>query len=164
MEFKKGGPVIRRATEEDVPLILGFIRALAEYEHMTDAVIADEETLRTWIFRKQRASVLILEEGGIPAGFALYFYNFSTFLGRSGIYLEDLFVRPEFRGKGYGRTLLKRQAAVAVEEGCGRLEWACLDWNRPSINFYLSLPSVPLDDWTTYRVTGENLINLAENG
>ena len=149
---------IRQATEEDVPLILQFILDLAEYEHLRNEVVADEATLRTWIFEKHGAQVIIAEEDGEPVGFALYFHNFSTFLGRCGIYLEDLFVKPEHRGKGYGL------AAIAIEEGCGRLEWWCLDWNKSSIDFYLSLPAEPMDEWTVYRVAGDDLTNLAKNG
>lgn len=155
---------IRQAVEADVPLILQFILDLAEYEHLRHEVVADEATLKTWIFDKGGAQVIIAEEGGEPVGFALYFHNFSTFLGRCGLYLEDLFVKPEHRGKGYGLALLKRLAAIAVEEGCGRLEWWCLDWNKSSIDFYLSLPAEPMDEWTVYRVAGDNLTNLAENG
>lgn len=155
---------IRTATEEDVPLILQFILDLAEYEKLRDEVVTDEATLREWIFVRHGAQVIIAEEGGVPVGFALYFHNFSTFLGRCGVYLEDLFVKPEYRGRGYGLALLKRLAAIAVEEGCGRLEWWCLDWNKPSIDFYLSLPAEPMDEWTVYRVAGNDLKNLAENG
>lgn len=155
---------IRSATEADVPLILQFILDLAEYEHLRDEVVTDEATLRTWIFEKHGASVLIAQEGDVPVGFALYFYNFSTFLGRCGVYLEDLFVQPGYRGKGYGLALLKRLAAIAVEEGCGRLEWWCLDWNKPSIDFYLSLPAQPMDEWTVYRVAGDELTSLAKGG
>lgn len=155
---------IRKATQEDIPLILQFILDLAEYEHLRNEVVADEETLKTWIFDKRGAEVLIGEEDGQPVGFALYFHNFSTFLGRCGIYLEDLFVKPDFRGRGYGLALLKRLAAIAVEEGCGRLEWWCLDWNKPSIDFYLSLPAEAMDEWTVYRVAGNDLTALAENG
>lgn len=155
---------IRRATAEDTPLILQFILDLAEYERLRDEVVADEDTLRTWIFEKGGAQVLIAQEGEEPVGFALYFHNFSTFLGRCGLYLEDLFVRPEHRGKGYGLALLRRLAAIAVEEGCGRLEWWCLNWNRPSIDFYLSLPAQPMDEWTVYRVAGDSLAALARGG
>ena len=155
---------IRPAVEADVPLILRFIRALAEYEHMSGEVVATEEDLRTWIFQRGGAQVLIAQVGEEPVGFALYFHNFSTFLGRCGIYLEDLYVRPEHRGRGYGLALLRRLAAIAVSEGCGRLEWWCLDWNRPSIDFYLSLPAQPMEDWTTYRVTGQALADLAQSG
>lgn len=155
---------IRTATEADVPLILQFILDLAEYEKLRHEVVADEDTLKTWIFDRHGAEVIIGEEDGTPVGFALYFHNFSTFLGRCGIYLEDLFVKPEYRGRGYGLALLKRLAAIAVEEGCGRLEWWCLDWNKSSIDFYRSLPAEPMDEWTVYRVAGEDLTNLAKNG
>lgn len=153
---------IRQAQRCDVPLILQFIQELAAYEKMSDEVVADVETLETWIFDKEKAEVLFAFEGDEPVAFALYFHNFSTFLGRSGIYLEDLFVRPAFRGKGYGKAMLKKLAAIAKARGCGRLEWCCLDWNRPSIDFYLSLGAVPLDDWTLYRVTGDTLTHLAQ--
>lgn len=152
---------IRFAAREDVPTILGFIRALAAYEKMEDQVIADETLLETWIFEKRKAEVLLAFEGGTPVGFALFFHNFSTWLGRAGIYLEDLFVLPEYRGRGYGKLLLKRLARIAVQRGCGRLEWACLDWNEPSIAFYKSVGATALDEWTTYRVTGDALLALA---
>ena len=154
----------RSAERKDVPLILEFIRALAEYEHMADQVVADEATLEEWLFDQRKAEVIFAVLEGKEVGFALFFHNFSTFLGRAGLYLEDLFVRPEHRGKGYGLALLKRLAAIAVEEGCGRLEWWCLDWNKPSIDFYLSLPAQPMDEWTVYRVAGEALTNLARGG
>ena len=152
----------RFAKRSDIPLILNFIRGLAEYEKMSDEVVADEKTLEEWIFDKQKAEVIFALEGEKAVGFALFFHNFSTFLGRAGIYLEDLFVLPEYRGKGYGKALLKKLAAIAVERGCGRLEWCCLDWNKPIIDFYLSLGAQPLSDWTTYRVTGKTLSELAE--
>ena len=152
----------RFAQRSDIPLILDFIKGLAEYEKMSDEVVADEKTLEEWIFDKQKAEVIFALEGEKAVGFALFFHNFSTFLGRAGIYLEDLFVLPEYRGKGYGKALLKKLAAIAVERGCGRLEWCCLDWNKPSIDFYLSLGAQPLSDWTTYRVTGKTLSELAE--
>ena len=129
----------RYAERKDVGLILQFIKELADYEKMLDQVVADEATLEEWIFDKQKAEVIFALEKGEEVGFALFFHNFSTFLGRAGIYLEDLYVRPECRGKGYGRAILKKLAAIAVERGCGRLEWWCLDWNKPSIDFYLSL-------------------------
>ena len=129
---------------------------------MSDEVVADEKTLEEWIFDKEKAEVIFALEGEKAVGFALFFHNFSTFLGRAGIYLEDLFVLPEYRGKGYGKALLKKLAAITVERGCGRLEWCCLDWNKPSIDFYLSLGAKPLSDWTTYRVTGKTLSELAE--
>ena len=152
---------IRFAAREDIPTILGFIRALAAYEKMEDQVIADETLLETWIFEKRKAEVLLAFEGGTPVGFALFFHNFSTWLGRAGIYLEDLFVLPDYRGRGYGKLLLKRLARIAVQRGCGRLEWACLDWNEPSIAFYKSVGATALDEWTTYRVTGDALLALA---
>lgn len=152
---------IRFAAREDIPTILGFIRALAAYEKMEDQVIADETLLETWIFEKRKAEVLLAFEGGTPVGFALFFHNFSTWLGRAGIYLEDLFVLPEYRGRGYGKLLLKRLARIAVQRGCGRLEWACLDWNEPSIAFYKSVGATALDECTTYRVTGDALLALA---
>ena len=152
----------RFAQRSDIPLILDFIKRLAEYEKMSDEVVADENTLEEWIFDKEKAEVIFALEGEKAVGFALFFHNFSTFLGRAGIYLEDLLVLPEYRGKGYGKALLKKLAAIAVERGCGRLEWCCLDWNKPSIDFYLSLGAKPLSDWTTYRVTGKTLSELAE--
>ena len=153
---------IRPAEEKDCGIILEFIRGLAEYERMSDQVVATEELLREWIFEKKKAEVLFACEGEKPVGFALFFHNFSTFLGRAGIYLEDLFVFPEYRGRGYGRALLKRLAQITVERGCGRLEWACLDWNKPSIDFYLSLGAVPMEEWTVYRLTGDTLNAMAE--
>lgn len=152
----------RTAQRCDTLLILQFIRELAEYEHMLDEVVADEATLAEWIFDKQNAEVIFAVEDGAEVGFALYFHNFSTFLGRAGIYLEDLYVRPEYRGKGYGKAILKKLAAIAVERGCGRLEWWCLDWNKPSIDFYLSLGAEPMSDWTVYRITGDTLTELAK--
>ena len=152
----------RYANESDVSLILEFIKGLAEYEKMSDEVIATEDLLREWIFEKKKAEVIFALEDTQAVGFALFFHNFSTFLGRAGIYLEDLFVKPEYRGKGYGKALLKQLAAIAVERGCGRLEWSCLDWNKPSIDFYLSLGAKPMDEWTVYRVTGKELNQLAD--
>ena len=144
----------RQAEEKDAGLILYFIKQLAEYEHMSDEVVATEELLREWIFEKKKAEVIFALENGEAVGFALFFHNFSTFLGRAGIYLEDLFVLKEHRGKGYGKALLKKLAQIAVERGCGRLEWSCLDWNTPSIDFYLSLGARRMDDWTGYRMAG----------
>ena len=152
----------RNAQRNDVGLILQFIRELADYERMLSEVEADEATLEEWIFDKQKAEVIFALEGEKEVGFALYFHNFSTFLGRAGIYLEDLYVKPEYRGKGYGKAILKKLASIAVERGCGRLEWWCLDWNKPSIDFYRSLGAEPMDDWTVYRIAGETLTNLAE--
>ena len=153
----------RPAVPGDEGLILSFIRALADYEHMSDQVVATPELLREWIFEKKKAEVIFAVAGGKEVGFALFFHNFSTFLGRAGVYLEDLFVLPRERGKGYGKALLKELARIAVERGCGRLEWACLDWNRPSIDFYTKkMHAVPMDEWTVYRLTGETLQKAAK--
>ena len=152
----------RPAVPGDEELILTFIRALADYEHMSDQVVATPELLREWIFEKKKAEVIFAVAGGEEVGFALFFHNFSTFLGRAGVYLEDLFVLPEERGKGYGKALLKELARIAVERGCGRLEWWCLDWNRPSIDFYLSMGAEPMSDWTVYRIAGDTLTRLAQ--
>ena len=153
----------RLAAPGDEAIILNFIRLLAEYERLEDQVVATEDLLRQEIFEKGHAQVLFaLDETGREVGIALFFHNFSTFLGRSGIYLEDLFVLPEARGKGYGRALLRRLAQIALERGCGRLEWSCLDWNQPSIDFYLSLNARPMEGWTVYRLTGDTLAAMAE--
>ena len=154
---------IRFANAGDVGLILGFIKELAAYEKMSDDVVADEELLREWIFDKKKAEVIFAMENGKEVGFALFFHNFSTFLGRAGIYLEDLYVTPEYRGHGHGKALIRELARIAVERGCGRLEWSCLDWNTPSINFYLSLGAEQMNEWTVYRFAGEKLRALAEN-
>ena len=153
--------MIRRATRDDVPVILEFIGELAEYEHMSDQVVATPELLEKWIFERGRAEVLLAELAGKIVGFALFFHNFSTFLGRAGIYLEDLFVRPEARGQGTGKALLRELARIALDRGCGRLEWACLDWNAPSIAFYRAQGAVPMEEWTTWRLTGESLRHMA---
>lgn len=154
--------VFRYAERKDTALILKFIKELAEYEKMSDEVIATEELLEEWIFDKKKAEVLFALVDGKEAGFALFFHNFSTFLGRAGIYLEDLYVRPEYRGHGCGKAILKQLAKITVERGCGRLEWWCLDWNKPSIDFYLSLGAEPMSDWTVYRITGDTLQNMAK--
>lgn len=151
----------RNAERKDTALHLRFIKELAEYEKMLDEVVADESTLEEWIFDKQKAEVIFALEGDKEIGYALFFHNFSTFLGRAGIYLEDIYVKPEYRGRGYGKAILKKIASIAVERGCGRLEWCCLDWNKPSIDFYLSLGAEPLDEWTIYRLSGEKLTKLA---
>lgn len=156
------GVWFRQASEADVPVILDFIKLLADYEKLSGEVVATEELLREWLFDRHAAEVIFAMEGNTEVGFALFFGNFSTFLGRGGIYLEDLFVKEQYRGRGYGRALLGKLASIALERGCGRLEWACLDWNRPSIDFYLSLNARPMSDWTTYRAAGETLRQLAE--
>lgn len=152
----------RFATIEDVPKILFFIKELAEYEKLLSEVVATEKLLEEWIFEKKKAEVIFVLEEDKEVGFALFFHNFSTFLGRAGLYLEDLFVLPEYRGKGYGLGLFKELAKIATERGCGRLEWWCLDWNKPSIDFYLSLGAEPMKEWTVYRLSGDTLKNLAK--
>jgi len=152
----------RAAEEKDTGKILFFIRALAEYEKMENEVIATPELLSEWIFEKKKAEVIFPVVDGKEVGFALFFHNFSTFLGRAGLYLEDLFILEEYRGRGYGKATLKELARIAVSRGCGRLEWWCLDWNKPSIDFYRSLGAQPMDEWTTYRLTGETLLKMAE--
>ena len=162
----RGSPcTIRFARPDDVPTILHLIRALAEYERLSHEVTAGEAGLREHLFGERRyCEVLIAEADRRPVGFALFFHNYSTFLGRPGIYLEDLFVVPEARGRGYGRALLSCLARVAVERDCGRLEWAVLDWNEPSIGFYKALGATPLDEWTIVRLTGEALASLGATG
>lgn len=152
----------RYAVRKDIPLILQFIRDLAEYEKLLDEVVADEATLEEWIFDQKKAEVIFAIKEGKEVGFALFFHNFSTFLGRAGLYLEDLFVLPEYRSKGYGKQLLKKLASIAVQRKCGRLEWWCLDWNQSSIDFYLSLGAEPMSDWTVYRISGDTLQDLAQ--
>ena len=153
----------RFAVREDVPLILTMIRELADYEGLLPEVVATEAVLGEWLFDRRGAEVLFaLAPDGAEVGFALFFHNFSTFLGRGGVYLEDLYVRPEHRGRGYGKGLIRQLARIAKERGCGRLEWWCLDSNTPSIDFYLSLGAEPMRDWTVYRLTGETLARLAD--
>lgn len=152
----------RNATRQDCGLILEFIRELAEYEKMLPDVMATPQLLEQALFEQHRAEVIFALEDGVEVGFALFFHNFSTFVGRSGLYLEDLFVKPAYRGRGYGKGLLKQLAKIAVERNCGRFEWVCLDWNQPSIDFYRSLGAVPQDEWTIYRLAGDALQNLAK--
>jgi GNAT superfamily N-acetyltransferase len=156
---------IKPATVADVPVILQLIRELAEYERAPNDVVATEEGLREVLFGDRPAAhVLIGRENGEPVAFAVYFFNFSTWLGRAGLYLEDLFVRPELRGKGYGKALLVRLAQIAHERGCGRMEWAVLDWNEPAIHFYRKLGARPMDEWTVYRLTSDGIAKLAARG
>ncbi len=162
IRYRPDNFTIRDAVPDDAPVILELIRGLAEYERLADEVVADVPLLRKWIFDERKAEVVLGVAGGDIVGFALFFTNFSTFLGRPGIYLEDLFVIPKARGNGYGTLLLQHLAKLVVDRGYGRLEWACLDWNRPSIAFYLSLGAVPMDDWTVYRLAGDALRTLAE--
>ena len=152
----------RFAVREDIPLILQFIRELADYEQLLDQVVADEATLEHWLFEKNGAEVLFVLEDSIEVGFALFFHNFSTFLGRSGLYLEDLYVRPAYRGRGYGKALFQQLVQVARQRGCGRMEWWCLDWNHPSIEFYKRMGAEAMTDWTVYRLSGEALERLAD--
>ncbi len=155
---------VRTATRADIPLILELIQALAEYEKLSDACVATVENLDASLFGpRPYAEALIGEWQGEPAGFALFFHNYSTFLAQPGIYLEDLFVKPEFRGNGIGKALLIRLAKIAEERDCGRLEWSVLDWNEPSIGFYKKLGARALDDWTIFRVTGADLAKLADS-
>ena len=152
----------RFATIDDVDLILDFIKSLAEYENLSSEVVADKTTLEKWLFIDKKAEVLFALENNTEVGFALFFHNFSTFLGKAGIYLEDLFVKPEFRKRGYGKSLIKEIAKITVERKCGRLELSCLDWNKPSIDFYYSLGATQMSEWTTYRFSGKSLENLAK--
>jgi GNAT superfamily N-acetyltransferase len=157
------GLAIRFAERGDTGLIVSFIRELADYEHLLSEVRADEAAIGKTLFEDRYAEALIVECSGKPAGFALFFHNYSTFLAKPGIYLEDLFVRPEFRGRGAGKALIVRLAAIALERDCGRLQWACLDWNEPSLGFYRSLGAESLDDWINFRVSGEALRKLASS-
>jgi len=154
----------RSAGRDDCALILRFIRALAAYEHMENEVAATEELLAEWLFVQRAAEVFFAVADGREVGFALFFPNFSTFLGRAGLYLEDLYVLPEYRGRGIGTAMLRELARLAVERGYGRFEWACLDWNTPSIEFYLSLGAEAMSDWTGYRLSGDTLATLAKGG
>ena len=154
---------IRPARPEDVGLVLQLIRELAEYERLADQVVATEEGLRAALFERKVAHAMIAEAEGEPVGFVLYFFNFSTFEGHEGLYLEDLFVRPQYRGRGYGKALFGALAAVAQERGCPRFEWSCLDWNTHSIGFYRSLGAVPMDEWTVYRLTKKEIAALADS-
>lgn len=155
------GLKLRFAKEEDAGLILDFIKELADYEKLLSEVVATEEILYDSLFVRKAAEVIIAEYNNKPVGFALFFHNFSTFLGRPGIYLEDLYITPDMRGNGFGKTMLAYLAKLAIERNCGRFEWWCIDWNEPSINFYKSLGAVPMDEWTVYRVHNEALIKLA---
>jgi GNAT superfamily N-acetyltransferase len=156
--------VIRSATEQDIPIILDLIKQLADYERMADRVTATEQRLRDTLFGEHPAAeVLLASLEGETVGFAVFFTNYSTFLAKPGLYLEDLFVKPHARGKGIGKALLARLAGIALERDCGRIDWSVLDWNEPSLRFYEALGAAPLTDWTTYRLTGESLAKLAGN-
>ncbi|GAB6108178.1 N-acetyltransferase family protein [Fusibacter bizertensis] len=153
---------IRFAVKADVPLILNYIKELADYEQLLHEVVATEAILEASLFEKKQAEVIIAEFMGEPVGFALFFHNFSTFLGKANLYLEDLYVTPAMRGKGFGKIMLAYLGKIAVERGCGRLDWWCLDWNKTSIAFYKEMGAVPMDEWTVYRVEGAQLIALAK--
>ncbi|WHF52047.1 GNAT family N-acetyltransferase [Chryseobacterium gotjawalense] len=153
---------IRKATESDTPIIFDLIKKLAVYEKMEDEVITSVEELKENIFTHKFSKVLIAEENDKPVGFALYFYNFSTFVGKPGLYLEDLFVEPEYRGKGYGKKLFIELAKIAKDENCGRMEWSVLNWNTPAIDFYKSLQAKPMDGWTVYRLDKKGIADLAQ--
>lgn len=156
-------PVIRYANIDDIDKIIYFIKELAVYEKMQDEVVTNKELVKKWIFDLKIAEVLFVMEQNKEVGFALFFHNYSTFVGKAGIYLEDLYVLPNYRHKGYGKALIKKIASICIERECGRFEWCCLNWNKPSIDFYLSLGAKPMDDWTTYRLDGDALINLTKD-
>ncbi|HKM07011.1 MAG TPA: GNAT family N-acetyltransferase [Sphaerochaeta sp.] len=154
---------IRRATREELPQVLAFIIELAEYENLAQEVVATLESMDHWLFVEEKAVVLFCCEDGKPIGFALYFYNYSTWQGRCGLYIEDLYIQRAFRGKGYGKALIGHIASLAVEEGCARVEWVCLDWNKMSIDFYKRLGAISMDGWSTYRLSGKALQDLGNN-
>ena len=162
MNNMKGNVDIRKAERQDVPLLLEFIKGIARYEKMENEVIASADVLEREMFDEHRAEAVFAVVDGREVGFALYFYNFSTFVGHSGLYLEDLFVWPEDRGKGYGKALLLHLVKIARERYCGRMEWSCLNWNQPSIDFYLSLGAMPMKDWTVYRLDAVALERLSK--
>lgn len=152
----------RFAERSDAALIFDFIIGIAKYEKMEDEVVNTPELIEKWLFDEHRAEVIFAVHNGKEIGFALFFYNYSTFVGKPGIHLEDIFILPKYRKMGFGKALFKQVAAVAQERDCGRLEWVCLDWNRPSIDFYLSMGAVPMEGWTTYRLAGESLKKAAQ--
>ncbi|SHH11126.1 L-amino acid N-acyltransferase YncA [Anaerosphaera aminiphila DSM 21120] len=160
--MNKNNLTFRYATVDDIPLVLSFIKELAEYEKMSEDVIATEDLLREMLFEKKRAEVFfaLLDESEI--GFALFFHNFSTFLGRAGLYLEDIYIQPQYRGNGYGKQIFKELSSIALERGCGRLELLCLDWNQPSIDFYKSMGAEPLNEWTVHRITSDKFKSIIE--
>ena len=151
----------RFAEKKDAPIILDFIKGIAEYEKMSDDVVTTKEMIEEWIFEKKTAEVIFAIAEGTEVGFALFFHNFSTFVGRAGLYLEDIFVKKEYRKKGYGKALFKKLAEIALERNCGRMEWVCLDWNKPSIDFYMSLGAKPMNEWTLYRLTDKQLQDIS---
>ncbi len=156
------GLSFRNAEKNDISLILHFIKELASYEKLLNEVIATEDILNHWIFEEKKAEVLFVLENNKEIGFALFFHNFSTFVGRAGLYVEDVYIMPEYRKKGYGKAVFKKLAQIAVERGCGRMEWSCLNWNKPSIDFYTHIGAVPMSEWTVYRLTQDKIKKLAE--
>ena len=156
------GLSFRNAEKNDISLILHFIKELASFEKMLDEVIATEEILNHCIFEEKKAEVFFVLENNKEIGFALFFHNFSTFVGRAGLYVEDVYIMPEYRKKGYGKAVFKKLAQIAVERGCGRMEWSCLNWNKPSIDFYTHIGAVPMSEWTVYRLTQDKIKKLAE--
>lgn len=156
------GLSFRNAEKNDISLILHFIKELTSYEKMLDEVIATEVILNHWIFEEKKAEVFFVLENNKEIGFALFFHNFSTFVGRAGLYVEDVYIMPEYRKKGYGKAVFKKLAQIAVERGCGRMEWSCLNWNKPSIDFYTHIGAVPMSEWTVYRLTQDKIKKLAE--
>ena len=160
--FEKGDFRIKKAEIDDAVTIYELIRGIAEYEKMLDEVVNTPEMIKEWLFEKKTAETYIGEENGKPVGFIMFFHNYSTFVGRAGVYVEDLFVIPEKRGKGYGKLLLAFAAHTAVERNCGRLEWTCLNWNKPSLDFYASIGAVKMTEWTTHRLAGETLTSFAK--
>ncbi|MBC5623965.1 GNAT family N-acetyltransferase [Clostridium sp. NSJ-49] len=154
------GFTLRETSENDLSLILGFIKEIAEYEKLSNAVDATEESLKKYVFEKRRAEVLIVEKDENPIGYVVYFYNFSTFTGTSGLYLEDVFIRSEYRGMGLGKEIFKILGKLAREEGCKRMEWVCLNWNEPSKKFYKGLGAISMDEWTTFRLTEDYIRKL----
>lgn len=159
--MKENNLSFRYATRDDVELVLYFIKSIAKYEKMEDEVIATKESLEYWLFDKKQAEVIFAMLDNKEIGFALFFHNFSTFQGKAGLYLEDIFILEQYRGKGYGKAIFKELANIALKRGCGRMEWCCLDWNTPSINFYKSMGATPMDTWTTYRLDREKIKKLA---
>ena len=160
IDTKIKGFKLRKTFKEDVDLILSLIKEIADYENMLDEVIATKESIKESIFEKKQAEVMIAEFNGNPIGYVLYFFNYSTFLGRAGFYLEDIYIRKEYRGMGIGKEIFKVISKIAHENGCKRMEWSCLNWNTPSIKFYKSLGAVPMDGWTVYRLNEDNIKNI----
>lgn len=163
MSERVGNINLRKVTEDDVDLILEFIMEIAEYEKMSDSVIATREEIYESIFKRKEAEVLIVEKDNKDIGYVVYFFNYSTFIGRAGFYLEDIYIKPEYRGNGYGKEIFKYLTKIAYEKGCHRMEWSCLNWNKPSIEFYKNLGAVPMSEWTVYRLTRDKFKEVYDN-